>query len=138
MALIINRTDANQARSAGRVPQQGFQDRELEDGSYLSVICPDAKSRKSRAGEITLRVIDYSLPGVPGAQERYRLIPTLPDPKKAPALELAALYHERREVKGVLTNSRPTSRSVAAHCAARPPMGYAKRSMDGFRFWRKR
>ena len=46
-------------------------------------------------------MIDYSLPGVPGAQERYRLIPTLPDPKKAPALELAALYHERREVKGV-------------------------------------
>jgi hypothetical protein len=43
--------------------------KELDDGSCLSVICPDAKSRKSQAGEITLRVIEYSLPGVPGAQE---------------------------------------------------------------------
>lgn len=73
----------------------------LEDGSYLSVIYPDAKSRKSRAGEITLRVIEYSLPGVPGAQDRYRLITTLLDPEKAPALELATLYHERWEVEGV-------------------------------------
>lgn len=73
----------------------------LEDGSYLSVIYPDAKSRKTRAGEIMLRVIEYNLPGVPGAQDRYRLITTLLDPVQAPALELAALYHERWEVEGV-------------------------------------
>jgi len=73
----------------------------LDDGSYLSVIYPDAKSRKTRAGEIMLRVIEYSLPGVSDAQDRYRLITTLLDPVRSPALELATLYHERWEVEGV-------------------------------------
>jgi len=73
----------------------------LDDGSYLSVIYPDRKSRKSRSGEITLRVIEYGLPGLPDAQERYRLVTTLLDPKQAPALELATLYHERWEVEAV-------------------------------------
>lgn len=74
---------------------------ELPDGSYLSVIYPDAKSRTTRTGEIVLRVIEYALPGASGAQERYRLITTLLDAKKAPALELATLYHERWEVEAV-------------------------------------
>jgi len=73
----------------------------LDDGSYLSVIYPDAKSRASRRDEITLRVIEYRLPGVANAQPRYRLITTLLDPLKAPALELATLYHERWEVEAV-------------------------------------
>ena len=73
----------------------------LADGSYLSVIYPDTKSRRSRRGEITLRVIEYALPGVAQAQERYRLVTTLLDPVQAPALELAALYHERWEVEAV-------------------------------------
>jgi Insertion element 4 transposase N-terminal/Transposase DDE domain len=73
----------------------------LDDGSYLSVIYPDAKSRRSRDGEITLRVMEYALPGVPDAQERYRLVTTMLDPAQAPALELATLYHERWEVEGV-------------------------------------
>ena len=71
------------------------------DGSYLSVIYPDAKSRASRSGEITVRVIEYGLPGVPDAAPRYRLLTTLLDCVKAPALELAALYHERWEVEAV-------------------------------------
>lgn len=73
----------------------------LDDGSYLSVIYPDVKSRRSRNGEITLRVIEYNLAGVPDADERYRLVTTLLDPVQAPALELATLYHERWEVEGV-------------------------------------
>ncbi len=73
----------------------------LDDGSYLSVIYPDASSRKSRSGEITVRVIDYSLPGVPDSQDRYRLLSSILDPELAPAPELAQLYHERWEVEGV-------------------------------------
>ena len=73
----------------------------LDDGSYLSVIYPSTKSRRSRAGEITVRVIEYALPGVPDAHARYRLLSTLLDPTQAPALELAALYHERWEVEAV-------------------------------------
>lgn len=73
----------------------------LADGSYLSVIHPDAKSRRTRNGEIIVRVIEYSLPGVPDGQAHYRLITTLLDPERAPALELATLYHERWEVEVV-------------------------------------
>ncbi len=73
----------------------------LADGSYLSVIYPDAMSRRSRGGEITLRVIEYSLPGAAQAEPRYRLLTTLLNPVQAPALELAALYHERWEVEAV-------------------------------------
>jgi hypothetical protein len=73
----------------------------LDDGSYLSVLYPDAQSRRSRTGGITVRVIEYALPGVADAQERYRLLTTLLDPAPAPALELATLYHERWEVEAV-------------------------------------
>jgi len=75
--------------------------KEFEDGSYLSAIYPDTKSRSTRSGEIIVRVIEYSLPGMPDAQERYRLMTTLLDPVQAPALELAAIYHERWEVEAV-------------------------------------
>ncbi len=76
-------------------------DEALPDGSYLSVIYPDTKSRRSRQGEIALRVIEYSLPDKQGEPARYRLLTTLLDPQSAPALELATLYHERWEVEGV-------------------------------------
>lgn len=90
----------------------------LPDGSYLSVIYPDAKARASRTGEITLRVIDYELPGVADSEPRYRLLTTLLDCDKAPALELASLYHERWQIEAVfdelkthLTQRRRTLRS---------------------------
>ena len=90
----------------------------LDDGSYVSVIYPDAKSRRRRSGEIRLRVIEYQLPGVPDAEPRYRLLTTLLDPQQAPARELATLYHERWEVEAVfdelkthLLQSRRTFRS---------------------------
>jgi hypothetical protein len=45
---------------------------------------------------LTVRVIDYCLPGVENAEPVYRLITTLLDPVQAPAHELARLYHARR------------------------------------------
>lgn len=77
----------------------------LRDGSYLSVIYPSGTpSRKQRQASpqgITVRVIDYALPNVNAAQPRYRLLTTLLDENTAPALELAALYHQRWEVEAV-------------------------------------
>jgi Transposase DDE domain len=74
----------------------------LEDGSYLTTLYPDQKSRRANIGAVQVRVIEYDLPQQSGAQERYRLITTLLDPKKAPALELATLYRERWEIESVL------------------------------------
>ncbi len=77
----------------------------LSDGSYLSVIYPSGtlskKQRQASTEGITVWVIDYALPSADGAQPRYRLLTALLDPIAAPALELAALYHERWEVEAV-------------------------------------
>lgn len=82
----------------------------LSDGSYLSVIYPsDVASAKQRLASdrgMTVRVIDYTLPGVDGTDPsqpptRYRLLTTLLDEQAAPALALATLYHERWEVEAV-------------------------------------
>jgi len=48
---------------------------------------------------IKVRVIEYTLKGISDSEEKYILITTILDPKKAPARELAALYHERWEVE---------------------------------------
>ena len=75
----------------------------LEDGSYLSAIYPPAKgpsarSRRDAAQAIVVRVVEYSLPD---SEQRYRLLSSLLEPKTAPALELAALYHQRWQVEAV-------------------------------------
>jgi hypothetical protein len=74
----------------------------LADGSFLSEIRPTTGiHRKDKNAGITVRVIEYNLPGTNGKETRYRLLTTLLDAEQAPALELAAIYHERWEVEGV-------------------------------------
>jgi len=51
---------------------------------------------------MVVRVIDYRLKDVPGAEPIYRLITTILDSARAPAQELAALYHERWEIETAL------------------------------------
>jgi len=74
----------------------------LPDGSYLSRIHPPAGARLAGGAEIPVRVIEYRLEGVEGAEPSYRLLTTILDPAAAPAEELAALYHERWEIEGAL------------------------------------
>lgn len=103
----------------------------LDDGSYLSVIYPSTKSRRSRAGEITVRVIEYALPGVPDAHARYRLLSTLLDPTQAPALELAALYHERWEVEAVFDELKMHLVQRRRTLRSKTPMECVRSSMAG-------
>jgi len=77
-------------------------DRRLADGSYLSRIYASTSDRRNQRRALVVRVIDYRLKGVPGAEPVYRLITTLLDPEQAPAQELAALYHERWEMETAL------------------------------------
>jgi hypothetical protein len=72
----------------------------LPDGSYLSKIHPSKSDRRCDRNAVSVRVIEYTLEGVPDAEPIYRLITTILDPKQAPAQELAALYHERWEIEG--------------------------------------
>ena len=74
-------------------------DRRLDDGSYLSTVYPSPEDRRHRRHGIPLRVIEYRLEGVDDPEPLYRLVTTILDPARAPALELAALYHERWELE---------------------------------------
>jgi Insertion element 4 transposase N-terminal/Transposase DDE domain len=76
----------------------------LADGSYLTTIYPSEKDRRQRANGCRLRVIEYRLAGVAGAEPLYRLVTTILDPAATPAEELAALYHERWEIEGRWTS----------------------------------
>jgi hypothetical protein len=99
----------NEARSTGAdllwrvkknvrlIPSERF-----EDGSYLAKIYPSEKDRRNDTNAITVRVIEYRLVEVPDAELIYRLVTTILDPEKAPAKELAALYHERWEIENAL------------------------------------
>jgi len=74
-------------------------DKRLADGSYLSRIYRSTSDRRNGRKAVVVRVIEYRLKDVPGAESVYRLITTILDPKLAPAKELAALYHERWEIE---------------------------------------
>lgn len=73
----------------------------LKDGSYLSDIYPNEKARRMKHGAIRVRVIEYELPRAQSEAERYRLMTSLLNAQAAPAIELAALYHERWQVEAV-------------------------------------
>ena len=77
-------------------------DKHLPDGSYLSRIYASTSDRRKQRNAIVVRVVDYRLDGVQGAEPIYRLITTILEPKLAPAKELAALYHERWEIETAL------------------------------------
>jgi Insertion element 4 transposase N-terminal/Transposase DDE domain len=71
----------------------------LPDGSYLSHVYPSEKDWRHKTSGIAVRVIDYRLEGIEGSEPIYRLATTILDADKAPASELAALYHQRWEIE---------------------------------------
>lgn len=77
-------------------------EKRLPDGSFLSRIYPSERDWRHKSNGIVVRVIDYELDGVAGAEPLYRLVSTILEHEKAPAKELAALYHERWEIETAL------------------------------------
>jgi hypothetical protein len=77
-------------------------DRRLADGSYLSRIFPSERDWRHKTNGVRVRVVDYRLHGIADAEPLYRLVTTILDHAKAPATELAALYHERWEIETAL------------------------------------
>jgi hypothetical protein len=99
----------NQAAATGasllwRLKKNMFLPREkrLSDGSYISRIYHSEKARRHGSDGVLVRVVDYRLEGVEGAEEIYRLATTILDHQLAPAAELAALYHNRWEIETAL------------------------------------
>ena len=73
-------------------------EKRLPDGSYLSRIYPSQKGQRRGHKGVVVRIIEYRLEGVEGAEPLYRLATTILDHERAPAEELAALYHDRWEI----------------------------------------
>ncbi len=71
------------------------------DGSYLSWIAPDGKSRKKGATRLPVRVIEYIVEE-DGVEKVYRLIRDLTDIVTFPAQLLAIEYHQRWEAENTL------------------------------------
>ena len=68
-----------------------------------------------------MRVIDYRLEGVVGAEPIYRLLTTILDPEQAPAHELAALYHERWEIEMALDELKTHLRGARIALRSKTP-----------------
>jgi hypothetical protein len=77
-------------------------EKRLPDGSYLSRVYESPKDQRHGRNGVIVRVIEYRLEGIPGAEPIYRLLTTILDHEAAPATELAALYHERWEIETAL------------------------------------
>jgi len=100
---MVNATLARGSHYLGRIPANvKFEvQKVLDDGSYLSWINPDGKSKKKGGTKIQVRVIEYTIK-VDGQQQTYRLITSLMDMTLFPALLLASEYHQRWEIENTI------------------------------------
>ena len=92
----------------------------LPDGSYLSTVF-DSADRARLSGQV-VRVIDYTLnDSATPVHDSYRLVTNILDPQAAPALELAALYHERWEIEGVFDEFKTHLRANSTVLRSKTP-----------------
>jgi Insertion element 4 transposase N-terminal/Transposase DDE domain len=106
-------------------------EKELSDGSYLSRIYPSERDWRKKTNGIRVRVIEYTLEGVPDAEPLYRLVTTILDPNAAPAEELAALYHERWEIETALDELKTHLRGAQIVLRSKTP-DLVKQEFYGF------
>ena len=100
-----------------RLPREAV----LADGSYLTTVFPSDTDRRHGTNGIRVRVVEYRLQGIAGAEPLYRLLTTILDPARAPAAELAALYHERWEIEGALAELKTQLRGARAVLRSKTP-----------------
>jgi hypothetical protein len=117
-----------QARSTGadllwriKVKAQLPAEQPLPDGSYLSTFYASDQDRRHQRNGQTVRVIEYRLQGVSEAEPIYRLVTTLLDPAAAPAVELAALYHERWQIETALAELKTHLRGAKLVLRSKTP-----------------
>lgn len=90
----------------------------LSDGSYLTKIYPSARARARDVDGIPARLITYC---VGKGREEYRLLCSIMDPRKAPALQLVALYRKRWTIETVLAELKTRLRGPRVVLRSRVP-----------------
>jgi len=100
-------------------------EQQLADGSYLTRIYSSQPDQRAKRDGVRMRVIEYGIddPGVPQAEQRYRLLCTILDPDAAPGSELADLYSERWELEGTLDELKTHQRGPRAVLRSKHPDG---------------
>lgn len=91
------------------------------DGAHLAEVIPP---HKCGITSFRLRVVEYKLRDVPdGKDELYRLVTTITDPARAPAKELAVLYHERWDIEGFFKQIKTVQLNDAKIFRSKSPDG---------------
>jgi hypothetical protein len=100
---MVKTTRERGSHFLGRVPKNVKFEvvQPFEDGSFLSWIAPDRRSKRKGAQRMPIRVIEYTIEAK-GVEQTYRLITDLIDITAFPALLLAQQYHQRWEVENTL------------------------------------
>ncbi|MGZ5445397.1 MAG: IS4 family transposase [Thermoanaerobaculia bacterium] len=92
--------------------------RRLSDGSYLTRIYPSPRARARDVHGIPARFITYRLGK---GREEYRLLCSILDPRKAPAIQLANLYTKRWTIETVLAELKTRLRGARVVLRSRTP-----------------
>lgn len=99
--------------------------RRLKDGSYLATIRPSEYARRKRKECLLVRIIEYTItdPALPHCGETHRLLTTLLNPNRYPALDLACAYHERWEIELVIDEIDTHQRLAGRPLRSLKPVG---------------
>ena len=99
--------------------------RRLQDGSYLAKIRPSEYARRKQGESLLVRIIEYTItdPNLPHSGEKHRLLTTLLDPVRCPALDLACAYHERWEIESVIDETDTHQRLANRPLRSLKPVG---------------
>ncbi len=92
--------------------------RRLNDGSYLTEVYPSPPARAKDRDGIPARLIEYRLGG---KGQQYRLLCSIVDPRKAPAIQLANLYPKRWTIETALGELKTRLRGAKAILRSRIP-----------------
>jgi hypothetical protein len=99
--------------------------RRLCDGSVLAWVPPTHNVQYPMQRGMWVRIISYRLTDerLGDADQVYRLVTTLLNPRVAPALELIALYHERWEIELVIDEIKTHERAQRKVLRSKTPQG---------------
>jgi hypothetical protein len=84
------------------------------------MIYPSAKARKHDVDGIPARLIEFTI-DTPSGSEQYRLLCSILDYRKAPAIQLAHLYHRRWTIETVFAELKTTLRGNAIVLRGKTP-----------------
>jgi hypothetical protein len=92
----------------------------LPDGSYLTKIYPSVKARAKDIDGIPARLIEFDIDTRQGT-EHYRLLCSIMDHRKAPAIQLAHLYNSRWTIETVFAELKTALRGRGMVFRAQKP-----------------